>query len=51
MIVFNGMDLIIIAIGAVLLAICGIILVFDRIACSLRKRQQRKIDEAFKEKE
>lgn len=49
MIVFNGMDLIILAIGAVLLAICGIILVIDRIAYAVKKRQQKRIDEAYKE--
>lgn len=50
MIVFNGMDLISLAIGAVLLIICGIILVIDRIAYAVKKRQQKRIDEAFKEK-
>ena len=49
MIVFNGMDLIILAIGAVLLVICGIILVIDRIAHAVKKRQQKRIDEAFQE--
>lgn len=49
MIVFNGMDLIILAIGAVLLVICGIILVIDRIAYAVKKRQQKRIDDAFKE--
>ena len=49
MIVFNGMDLIGLAIMAVLLVICGIILVIDRIACAVKKRQQKRIDEAFKE--
>ena len=51
MIVFNGMDLIILAIGAVLLVICGIILVIDRIAYSVKKRQQKRIDEAYKQEE
>ncbi len=49
MIVFNGMDLIGLAIMAVLLVICGIILVIDRIAYAVKKRQQKRIDEAFKE--
>ena len=49
MIVFNGMDLIILAVGAVLLVICGIILVVDRIAYAVKKRQQKRIDDAFKE--
>lgn len=49
MIVFNGMDLIILAIGTVLLIICGIILVIDRIAYAMKRRQQKRIDDAFKE--
>ena len=49
MIVFNGMDLIWLAIGAVFLIICGVILVIDRIAYAIKKRQQKRIDEAFKE--
>ena len=49
MIVFNGMDLIGLAIMAVLLVICGIILMIDRIAYAMKKRQQKRIDEAFKE--
>jgi len=49
MIVFNGLDLIGLAIMAALLVICGIILVIDRIAYAVKKRQQKRIDEAFKE--
>ena len=49
MIVFNGMDLIGLAIMAVLLVICGVILVIDRIVYAMKKRQQKRIDEAFKE--
>ena len=49
MIVFNGIDLIFLAIGAVILAICGVIFVADRIACSIKKRQQKRIDDAYKE--
>ena len=49
MIVFNGMDLIILAIGAVLLVICGVILAVDSIVCAVKKRQQKRIDDAFKE--
>ena len=49
MIVFNGMDLIGLAVMAALLAICGIILVIDRIAYAVKKRQQKRIDEAHKE--
>ncbi len=49
MIVFNGMDLIGLAIMAGLLVICGIILVIDRIAYAVKKRQQKRIDDAFKE--
>lgn len=49
MIVFNGMDLIVLVIMTALLVICGIILVIDRIACAVKKRQQKRIDNAFKE--
>ena len=49
MIVFNGMHLIGLAIMAVLFVICGIILVIDRIAYALKKRQQKRINDAFKE--
>lgn len=49
MIVFDGLELIGIAIMAAALVICGIILVIDRIACAVRARQQKRIDEAFKE--
>ena len=49
MIVFNGMDLMGLAVMAALLVICGIILVIDRIAYAVKKRQQKRIDEAFKE--
>lgn len=51
MIVFNGMDLIWLAIGAVLLILCGIVLVIDRIAYAIKKRQQKRIDDAFKEED
>ena len=49
MIVFDGLKLIGLAIMAVILAICGIILVIDRIAYAVKKRQQKRIDDAFKE--
>ena len=49
MIVFDGMDLIAIAILAAVFVICGIILLIDRIAFAVKKRQQKRIDEAFKE--
>ena len=49
MIVFDGMHLIGLAILAVLLVICGIILVIDRIAYAVKKRQQKRINDAFKE--
>lgn len=48
MIVFNGLELIGLAVMVVLLVICGIILVIDRIAYAVKKRQQKRIDEAFK---
>lgn len=49
MIIFNGMDLIWLAIMAILFIICGIIIVIDRIACAVKKHQQKHIDESFKE--
>jgi hypothetical protein len=49
MIVFNGMDLIGLAVMLALLVICGIILVIDRIAYAVKQRQQKRIDEAYKE--
>ena len=49
MIFFNGMDLIGLAIMAVILVICGIILVIDRIAYAVKKRQQKRINDSFKE--
>lgn len=49
MIVFNGLELIGLAIMLGLLAICGIILVIDRIACAVKRRQQKRIDEAYNE--
>lgn len=49
MIVFDGLELIGLAVMAVLLVICGIIIVVDRIAYAVKKRQQKHIDEAFKE--
>lgn len=49
MIVFDGLKLIGLAVMLVLLVICGIILVIDRIAYAVKKRQQKRIDEAFKE--
>ena len=49
MIVFDGLKLIGLAIMAVLLVVYGIILVIDRIAYAVKKRQQKRIDEAFKE--
>lgn len=49
MIVIDWMDLIALAIFTVLFVICGIALVVDRIAYAVKKRQQKRIDEAFKE--
>jgi cell division protein FtsW (lipid II flippase) len=51
MIVFNGMDLIWLAIMAVLLVICGIILIIERIAYAMKKRQQKRINDAFKQED
>ena len=49
MIVFDGLTLVGLAIMTVLLVICGIILVIDRIAYAVKKRQQKRINDAFKE--
>lgn len=49
MIVIDAMDLAILAIGAVLLGICGIVILIDRVVCAVHKWQQRRIDEAYKE--
>ena len=49
MIVFNGLELIGLTIMAVLLVICDFILVIDRIAYAMKKRQQKHIDDAYKE--
>jgi len=49
MIFFDGLELIGLAIMAVLLVICGIILVIDRIAYAVKKRQQKRINDAFKQ--
>lgn len=49
MIVFDGLELIGLAFCAVLLAVCGILFVIDRIAYAIEKRQQKRIDDAFKE--
>ena len=49
MIIFDGLELIGLAVMAVLLVICGIAIVIDRIVCDVKKRQQKRIDEAFKE--
>lgn len=45
MIVFNGLDLIGLVIMAVVLVICGIVFVIDRIACAVHNRRQRRIEE------
>ncbi len=49
MIVFDGMELIGIAFCVVLLIVFGILSVIDSIACAIKKRQQKRIDDAFKE--
>lgn len=49
MIVFDGLELIGLAVMAVLLVICGILLVIDRIAYAVKKRQQKRINDSFKE--
>ena len=49
MIVFDGLELIGLAVMATLLVICGIIIVIDYIVYAMKKRQQKRIDDAFKE--
>jgi len=49
MIVFNGLELIGLAVMVVLLVICGIVLVIDRISYAVKKRQQKRINNAFKQ--
>lgn len=49
MIVFDGFKLIGLVVMVVLLVISGIILIIDRIVYAVKKRQQKRIDEAFKE--
>ena len=49
MIVFDGLKLIGLVVMAVLLVICGIVIVIDRIAYAVKKHQQKHIDDAFKE--
>lgn len=51
MIVFDGFKLIGIAVMAVPFVIYWILFVIDRIAYAVEKRQQRRIDEAFKEED
>ena len=51
MIIFDGFKLIGLAVMAVLLVICGILLVIDRIAYAIEKRQQKRIDDACKEED
>lgn len=49
MIIFDGFKLIGLAIMAMPLVICCIIRVIDRIAYAVMKRQQKRINDAFKE--
>lgn len=49
MIVFDGFKLIGLAFMLVLFAICVILFVIDRIVFAVKKRQQKRIDDAFKE--
>lgn len=51
MIVFDGLEVIGLAIMAALLVICGIVLIIDRIAYAVKKRQQKRINDAFKEED
>lgn len=47
-VVFDGLELIGLAVMAGLFVIFGIALVIDRIAAVVKKRQQKRIDDAFK---
>ena len=49
MIVFNGFKLIGLAVMTALLIICVIINIIDRIIYTLKKHQQKRINDAFKE--
>ena len=51
MIVFDGLELIGLAVMTVLLAICGIVLAISRIAYAMEKRQQKRINDAFEQEE
>lgn len=42
MVIFDGFDLIILAIGAALLIICGVFLVVERISCAVKNRRQKR---------
>ena len=44
MVIFDGFDLIVLAVGASLLFICGIIIIVDHIACTMKKRRQKHKD-------
>lgn len=48
MIVFDGFKLIGLAVMAVLLVICGIVIVIEYIAHAVKNHQQKRIDDAFK---
>jgi hypothetical protein len=49
MIIFNGIDLIILVVGGTLLTICGILLAVDRIAYAVKKCKQKRRGKMFKE--
>lgn len=49
MIIFDGFKLIGLAVMVLLLVICGIILIIDRIASADKKHLHRRIDDAFKQ--
>lgn len=51
MIVFDGLELIGLVITVVFLVICGFAFVINRIVNAVKKRQQRRIDDAYTEKE
>lgn len=49
MIIFDGLKLIGLAILTALLIICVIVNIIDRIIYAVKKRQQKRINDAFKE--
>ena len=51
MIIINAMDIVAIVLLGIGLALVAVAFVVDKIACWVKKGQQKRIDEAFKEEE